>query len=168
VPGPFGQNTPVSRFRPVHGIAVVLLVVGAVLFAEMAYEGRLGRSGYERVTPGPDGAMSIELAGLGPNQVRFYRFLNRANQEVRFFVGRDTSGTVQVGFDANELCAKTKRGYKHEGEWLVCNKCDKSFRLAEVNAGGGGCKPVPLKHRVEGDRLLLAENDLLAGWRYFR
>lgn len=167
-PGPFGQNTPVSRFRPVHGIAIVLLVFGAVLFAEMAYEGRLGRAEYERVTPGPDGAMAIDLAGLGPQDVRFFRFLNPGNQEVRFFVGRDAAGAVQVGFDANELCAKTKRGYRHEGEWLVCNKCDKSFRLAEVNAGGGGCKPVPLKHRVEGDRLLLAENDVLAGWRLFR
>lgn len=151
-----------------HGILVVLVVVAGVLFADLAYEGRLGGSGYERVTPGPDGAMAIDLAGLGPRQVRFYRFLNRSNQEVRFFVGRDGAGTLQVAFDANEICAKTKRGYRHEGEWLVCNKCDKSFRLAEVNAGGGGCKPVPLKHRIEGGRLLLAENDVLTGWRLFR
>jgi uncharacterized membrane protein len=147
---------------------VVLVIVGGVLFAEMAYEGKLGRGEYERVTPGPDGAMALDLSGLEPRQVRFYRFLNRSNQEVRFFVGRDPGGAVQVGFDANEMCAKTKRGYRAEGEWLVCNKCDKSFRLSEVNAGGGGCKPVPLKHRVDGGRLLLAEADVLEGWRFFR
>jgi Predicted membrane protein len=50
----------------------------------------------------------------------------------------------------------------------VCNKCDKSFRLAEVNAGGGGCKPVPLEHRVSGDELVIAEADILEGWRLFR
>jgi uncharacterized membrane protein len=168
VPARFGQNTPVSRFRPVHGIAVVLVIVAGVVFAEMAYEGNLGRSKVERVTPGPDGAMALDLAGLEPRQVRFYRFLNRSNQEVRFFVGRDPQGIVHVAFDANEICAKTKRGYRHDGEWVVCNKCDKAFRLSEVNAGGGGCKPVPLRHRLDGDRLLLAEADVLQGWRFFR
>jgi len=158
----------VSRFRPVHGIVIVLLFVAGVLVAELALEGRLGGGQFERVTPGPDGAMALDLSGLEPQQVRFYRFLNRSNQEVKFFVGKDAEGTVQVAFDANESCAKTKRGYRHEGEWLVCNKCDKSFRLSEVNAGGGGCKPVPLAHRIDGDRLLLAESDVLQGWRLFR
>lgn len=156
------------RFKPIHGVFVVLLFVAAVLVGELALEGRLGRAGFERVAPGSDGTVRIDLAGLEPRQVRFYRFLNTGNQEVKFFVGRDEAGHVQVAFDANESCAKTKRGYRHEGEWLVCNKCDKAFRLAEVNAGGGGCKPVPLKHRVEGEELLLAEGDVLQGWRLFR
>jgi uncharacterized membrane protein len=110
----------------------------------------------------------ISLAGLGPQEVRFFQFLNAGNQEVRFFAGRDASGRVQVAFDANELCFKFKRGYRHEGEWVVCNKCDKSFRIAGVNAGGGGCNPIPLRHQVEGDQLVIAENDVLGGWRLFR
>jgi uncharacterized membrane protein len=158
----------VSRFRPIHGLAVVLLFVAGVLVADLAIEGRLGGGGFERVTPGADGTMVLDVADLKPQQVRFYRFLNRGNQEVKFFVGRDAEGAVQVAFDANEICFKGKRGYRHEGEWLVCNKCDKSFRLAEVNAGGGGCKPVPIAHRLEGDRLILAESNVLQGWRLFR
>ena len=156
------------RFRPIHGVVIVLIFVAGILVADLAYEGRLGGAQYERVTPGPDGKMTIDLSGLKPRQVRFYRFLNRSNQEVKFFVGRDSEGTVQVAFDANEICFKTKRGYRHEGDWVVCNKCDKSFRLAEVNAGGGGCKPVPIAHRLEGDRLVLAEANVLQGWRLFR
>lgn len=157
-----------ARFKPIHGILVVLLFMGTILVADYALEGRLGQAGYERVAPERDGTVTIELAGLEPRQVRFYRFLNTGNQEVKFFVGRDEAGHVQVAFDANEACAKTKRGYRHEGEWLVCNKCDKSFRLSEVNAGGGGCKPVPLAHRLQGSELLLAETDILQGWRLFR
>ena len=156
------------RFKPIHGALLVLVFVGIILVAEMALEGRLGGSGFERVSPGRDGSVRIEVADLEPQEVRFYRFLNSGNQEVKFFVGRDAAGHVQVAFDANEACAKTKRGYRHEGEWLVCNKCDKSFRLAEVNAGGGGCKPVPLAHRLQGEELLLAEADILQGWRFFR
>jgi len=50
---------------------------------------------------------------------------------------------------------------------MVCNKCDKSFRLSEVNAGGGGCKPVPLRFQLAGGELLIAQADVLAGWRLF-
>jgi uncharacterized membrane protein len=158
----------VSRFRPIHGILIVVLVVGAVLTTELLLEGRLHQGGFERVSPDPAGQVSIDISQLHPQEVRFFRFLNRGNQEVKFFVGKDGAGVVHVAFDSNETCAKLKRGYRHEGEWLVCNKCDKSFRLAEVNAGGGGCKPVPLVHRIAEGHLLLAESDILAGWRYFR
>lgn len=147
---------------------MVLLFVGIVLVADMALEGRLGGSEFELVRPESDGQVKISLSDLQPQDVRFYRFLNAGNQEVRFFVGRDAAGTVQVAFDANADCAKLKRGFRHDGEWMVCRKCDKSFRLADVNAGGGGCKPVPLGHHVQGDKLLIAESDVLKGWSLFR
>jgi uncharacterized membrane protein len=156
------------RFKPSHGLLVVLLFVGVVVTADLALEGRLGRGGYERVAPGRDGAVRISLSSLTPAKVRFYRFLNAANQEVRFFVGRDAGGQLQAAFDASEVCAKSKRGFRHEGEWMVCNKCDKTFRLSEINAGGGGCRPIPLPFHVAGDELVLAEADILQGWRLFR
>jgi uncharacterized membrane protein len=162
-----GQNSRMRRFKPIHGVFVVLLFMGAVVLADMALEGRFGGSQYERVRPA-NGLVTLSLASLKPKEVRFYRFLNSGNQEVRFFVGRDGAGTVQVAYDASETCAKLKRGFRHDGDWVICNKCDKSFRLAEVNAGGGGCKPIPLEHRVQGDQLLIAENDVLKGWSLFR
>jgi uncharacterized membrane protein len=153
------------RFKPIHGVFVVLVFVAAILGADYLLEGR--RGDFERVSPGRDGQLRIHLDDLAPQQVRFYRFLNAGNQEVHFFVGRDTAGDVQVAFDGSEICAKSKRGFRHEGEWMVCNKCDKSFRLSGVNAGGGGCNPIPLRHRVEGDELVIAEADVLGGWRLF-
>ena len=163
------------RFKPLHGIFIVALFIALVVCVELALDGRLSAAdtrpplgvGYERVSPGSDGMVHISLAGLATLKVRFYRFLNAGNQEVKFFVGRDPAGEVEVAFDADEVCAKAKRGFRQEGEWLVCNKCDKSFRLTETNAGGGGCRPIPLEHRVEGGELLLAEADVLKGWRLF-
>lgn len=162
------NKAPMRRFRPIHGFAIVLAVCALVLVINYAVEGAFGATRGEKVQPGADGTVHIGIADLAPNQVRFYHFINRANQEVRFFVGRDESGTVQVAFDANEICFKTKRGYEAQEGWVVCRKCEKAFRLADVNAGGGGCKPVPLVHRVVGDQLVLAEDDILRGWRYFR
>ena len=156
------------RFKPVHGVLIVLAFLGVIWGAEVALEGRLNPTGFQRVSPDRQGRVQIDLADLKPQEVRFYRFLNSGNQEVRFFVGRDGAGQVQVAFDANEQCAKSKRGFRHEGEWMVCNKCDKAFRLSEVNSGGQGCQPIPVRHRMDGQRLLLAESDVLQGWRLFR
>ena len=74
---------------------------------------------------------------------------------------------MQVAFDANEVCAKSKRGFRHEGEWMVCNKCDKAFRLVSINSGGEGCSPIPVQHQAAGSELVLAESDILRGWRLF-
>jgi uncharacterized membrane protein len=156
------------RFKPAYGIALVATFIALVVLLQLAFDGRLGASGYARVAPSRDGLVHINLDQVRPQQVKFFRFLNAGNQEVKFFVGRDARGDVQVGFDASEVCAKTKRGFRQQGDWMVCNKCDKSFRLAEINAGGGGCKPVPLEHRIAAGELILAETDILRGWRLFR
>lgn len=153
-------------FRPVHGLVLVAVLFAAVLGAERWLSP--SRARYLRVSPDAQGRVEIDLAGLGPLGVRFYRFLNAGNQEVRFLVGRDESGALQVAFDASENDFKLKRGFRLEGSWIVNNKCETAVRLAEVNARPSGCAPVPLRFRAEGDRLQLAEADVLAGWRYFR
>jgi uncharacterized membrane protein len=162
-----GQNTVMPRFRPVYGIVLVLLFVSTVIAAEYVWEGHLGRAGYRRVGPDPAGRVLVDIASLKPRQVDYYRFLNSGNQEVKFFVGRDGEGVLHVAFDASETHHKLGRGFRHDGDWLVDNKCETAVRLAEVNNGGGGCRPVPLAHRVQGSTLLIAESDILAGWRLF-
>jgi len=155
------------RFKPIHGLLIVLVVLGAIWGAEVALEGRLNSSGFQRVAPSREGQVRVNVADLKPQEVRFFQFLNAGNQEVHFFVGRDKAGQLQVAFDASETCAKYKRGFRHEGEWIVCNKCDKAFRLTEINSGAEGCPPIPVRHQVAGSELVIAESDILRGWRLF-
>lgn len=155
-------------FRPIHGFFLVLLILGGVLFADYVLDGGARRAGQEQVKPDRDGLVRIDVASLKSPEVRFFHFINSGNQEVEFFVSRDGQDRLQVAFDANEVCYKKRRGYRAEGEWVVCNACDKSFRVAEINDGGGGCKPVPLVFREDGGQLVLREDEILRGWRYFR
>lgn len=157
-----------AKVRPIHAAAIVLLFGALVVLADYALVGGFSRAGFKRVSPDQSGRVILETADLPAGEVRYYRFLNAGNQEVKFFVGRDAGGEIQVAFDANEICYKLKRGYRAGDGWMTCNKCDKAFRLEAVNEGGGGCKPVPLAHTLEGDRLVLRESDILSGWRYFR
>lgn len=156
------------RIKPATALLAVALFSGAVLAADYVLDGGLSRGRYERVRPDRAGEVTIDVGDLQKEEVRFFRFLNAGNQEVRFFVARDRAGTVHSAFDANEICYKMKRGYRHEDGWMVCNKCDKAFRVTSVNEGGGGCSPVPVPHHLDSERLVLHEEDLLRGWRYFR
>lgn len=151
------------RFKPIHGILLVpVFVLGVFMLS-----GGFGMTKHQRVSPDAEGRIAIDVSGLQPGQVRFYRFLNTGNQEVKFFVGRDRHGTLQVAFDASESHARVGRGFRHEGDWVVDAKCDTASRLEEVNQGGGGCRPVPLDHRVQGEQVVLLEDDVLRGWRLF-
>ena len=151
------------RFRPIHGLLIVPVFVVAVFLLA----GGFGLGKHQRVSPDENGVVRLDISGLEPSQVRFYRFLNRGNQEVKFLVGRDRLGVVQVGFDASESHARVGRGFRSEGDWIVDNKCDTASHLEEVNRGGGGCRPVPLEHRVVGRQVVLQEQDILRGWRLF-
>lgn len=157
-----------ARIRPIHALAVVTVFMAVVVFAEYAWEGGFDHSGYERVRPDAEGKVVLDVSDLEKEEVRFYRFLNAGNQEVKFLVGRDKDDELQVGFDASEAHSILGRGFRAQDGWIVDNKCDSAVRLESVNEGGRGCRPVPLEHRVDGDRLILAEQDILRGWRYFR
>jgi uncharacterized membrane protein len=151
------------RFKPIHGLLIVpVFVAGVFLLA-----GGFGLGRHTQVMPDENGEVRIDVSDLGRSQVRFYRFLNRGNQEVKFLVGRDRNGVLQVGFDASESHARVGRGFRAEGDWVIDNKCDTASHLEELNAGGGGCRPVPLEHRVAGGELVLQEPDILRGWRLF-
>ena len=153
------------KFRPLHAVVLVVLVLGGGLAVERAMG---GRQRFERVGPDADAKVVIDLAGFDRDEVRFYRFLNAGNQEVRFLVGKDAAGAIQVAFDASENDFKMNRGFRAGDGWVVNNKCDSSFRLTEINSQPSGCAPVPVKFARDGDRLVLAEDALLAGWRFFR
>lgn len=151
-----------------HGVILVSLFMALFLVANYAHEGGFEKGGFERIGPDRDGNVRIAVGDLEPGEVRFYRFLNTGNQEAKLFVGRDHEGEIHVAFDANEQCFKAKRGYTYKDGWLTCRKCEKSFKLSEVNDDLGGCAPVAVRHVVEGDQLVIAENAVLEGWRYFR
>jgi len=155
------------RFRPLHGVLLVVVLFAVVLATQFVWEGGLTRPKYLTAPRVAQGVMQLDVADLGRSSVRFYSYLSPANQEVRFLVARDSAGEIQTAFDAAESDFKLRRGFRQEGDWIVNNKCGTSCKLADI-ATGGGCRPIPFAHRVAGNTLVLAENDLLAGWRYFR
>ncbi len=76
---------------------------------------------------------------------------------VRFLVMRRGEGDLRVTFDACELCGG--RGYVQDTTHLVCLACAADINPSTLGAGGG-CNPIPLPHRMEGDQLVIRVQDL--------
>jgi uncharacterized membrane protein len=54
-------------------------------------------------------------------------------------------GTVRTAFNTCQSCYASGRGfYVQEGDRLVCQNCQKRFRLSQVEVRAGGCNPVPI------------------------
>lgn len=155
------------KLTPVRGLLLVLLVIGGLVGAQQFTGARRGHPGYTRVSPDAKGNIVIDASAIAPLGVQFFRFLNSGNQEVLFFIARDEHGGLQVAFDAGESHYKLHRGFRIQDGWVTDNKCDSTIRVSEINNGGSGCRPAPLKHEVVGSEVRLRDQDILAGWRFF-
>ncbi len=108
----------------------------------------------------------IELADVSDGQAHYYK-LDSAQGEIKFFVVKSVDGVMRAAFDACDVCYKSKKGYRQEGEEMVCNNCNMRFRTDLVNEVKGGCNPAPLNRRIDGQQLVISKQDILNGAWYF-
>lgn len=87
-----------------------------------------------------------------------HRFVARiGDHDVRFFGIEVRDGEVVTAFDACLICGD--RGYIREGSVLTCLHCHSAIHPPSVGLAGG-CNPIPLKSRVEGDEIVIALGEL--------
>ena len=110
--------------------------------------------------------VSVPLSELS-GKARFYEYKAASGKTVRFFAMRSSDGVYRAALDACDVCFHAKKGYSQEGEDMVCNNCGMHFHSAKINEVKGGCNPVGLERKVEGDRLIVGAKELEAGVSYF-
>jgi len=54
---------------------------------------------------------------------------------------KDKFGTVHVAFDACDVCYEAKKGYKQNGDVMLCLNCGKTFSITSIGIDNtvGGC-----------------------------
>lgn len=94
---------------------------------------------------------------------KFYS-LNSNGKEVRYFVVKGSDGKIRTAFDACDVCGGAK-GYRQEGNDMVCNNCGRSFDIDSIGTKniGGGCWPSYLTNKIEGDNVLISKSELAKG-----
>lgn len=105
-------------------------------------------------------AIKIPLASI-TETAQFFDY-----EGIKFFVVQAKDGSVRTAFDACDVCYRSGKGYRQEGDDMVCNNCGNHYRisgLGTANLKGGGCWPGYLEANVEGDYLVITKTGLESG-----
>jgi uncharacterized membrane protein len=153
-----------SRKKSFLPLAVVLLLLVATGAGAWFIQGR--SSGPSRVSA-QGGEISIPVAKVNDGKAHFFTYAS-GGTDIRFFVLKSQDGVLRAAFDTCDVCYREKKGYRQQGDVMICNNCDQQFRSDMINEVKGGCNPAPLNRTVAGDRLVIAEADLVRGAWYFK
>lgn len=124
----------------------------------------LSRKSSHQVVKDVDGIIKIRLSELKERKAHFFAY--KSIQKINFIVISD-HGEAWSFFDACKECYRSKRGYRQEGDFIICNDCNNRFSFESIKRGLGSCVPVKLNSSMEGEFLVIEVKDLLEGERYF-
>jgi hypothetical protein len=113
-----------------------------------------------------DGVISLPVTTFDDGIARFYT-VQVDGKTIPFFVLKGSDGSIRAAFDACDVCYPAKKGYRQEGDVMVCNNCGNRFPSVRINVETGGCNPVPLVETVQGGSVIIKVADLQGGARYF-
>ncbi|MBI2218714.1 MAG: DUF2318 domain-containing protein [Candidatus Rokubacteria bacterium] len=164
---PAGETAPEARKRRaelrstrlragtagVVGLALSVLLVLAAVAAARGYDPA-------PASVRPTGTvLRIPLAEVRGQPMRKYT-VTLDGVSVRFFALWREPGGAAVAFDACAICPL--KGYHLVGDQLVCRNCGAPIPFDTIGMPGG-CNPIPLVSRVEGDEIVIRVEDVAAG-----
>lgn len=109
----------------------------------------------------------IPAAQFDGGMARFFTYDAEGGETVRFFVMKSSDGVIRAAFDACDVCYRERRGYRQQGEHMLCVNCGQSFPSTDINVRQGGCNPAPLDRALVDGQVVLKAADLERGAIYF-
>lgn len=172
-----GEGKKRGRMPLVAGLSAVVLIGGVL--AATAYSKRASGpftmesrrdaappAGAYIAVKAQGGVITIPGTALQHGKAAYFSYAG-GGKEIKFFVLKADDGSVRAALDACAACYHAKLGYRQEGDAMVCNNCGMAFRSADIGKVSGGCNPIPLNRKAEGQDVLVRAEDLEAGARYF-
>jgi uncharacterized membrane protein len=111
--------------------------------------------------------VSIPTDTLGREQVKFYSYRDRAGEELRFILARDSNGEVHAAMDACERCYMYHKGYIWARGYLECKFCGNRYKLQTMESGLASCVPARLPIRATAHNVNIKSADLEHHRRFF-
>jgi FTR1 family protein len=152
-----------ERFWKMAGLAVGVLTIISIS-AEFVYS----RSA-QSLSPAESVALESGEVRVAVSQLadrKLHRYAAQAGgANVRFIAILDGTDTVRVGLDACLICGT--QGYYQDGPNVICRHCAAAIYVPTIGMAGG-CNPIHIDYRVEGETLIIAEAALAEAAKHFQ
>src|SRR5712691_11390838 len=139
-------------------LPVIVLIGGQSIYSFTAQ----AMSAPERL-PAVDGEARIQVSQLFDRKLRRY-VVNVGGSEIRLIALLDSSDTVRAALDACQICGS--QGYVQDGKNVVCRNCGAAIYVPTIGLAGG-CNPIHIDYRVEGETVKISQTALAAAANVF-
>ena len=152
--------------RQMLALILTALALCCALFAAPAHAGPFGNLfSKETVLEVKDGAVSLPVSDVSA-KASFYK-VKIDGTDVIFFALLDSAGKVRVALDACDSCWESGKGYKQQGDSMVCQNCGMAFHSDRIGLRKGGCNPHPVAYSLADAAVVIPVTELQAGVRFF-
>ncbi len=136
--------------RWMFAASILCAAVIVALTADFVYARQVAaRPGATAVFP-QQGVLRIPIAQVDDGDLHFYE-AREGTAAIRFFVIRKPGGWG-VALDACRICGRA--GYRQNGQNVICRNCSSAIYIPSIG-DAGGCNPVGVGGRVEGNVLIV-------------
>jgi FTR1 family protein len=151
-----------ERFWKISGAGASLLVI-VLICSQFIYSRTAHAMTPPERVPLLNGEVQIPTAQLTDHKLHRYS-VAVGGTEVRIIAILDASDTVRAALDACAICGS--QGYYQEGKNVICRNCAAAVYVPTIGLAGG-CNPIHIDYRVEGDAIRVAESALTDAAKYF-
>ena len=132
----------VNRSKRMAVMAAVVLLTG---IGSLAYSGVFGdlfkkspaESAKASGVAETSDAVKIPLKALDSGKALFLS-LESEGRPLYYFALKSRDGAYRAALDACDVCYRTNRGYRQEGDQMVCNNCGQKFACDKIGEVKGG------------------------------
>jgi len=157
------QQEKRRRLLPLVIVALVVLAAAGIV----GWKAVGDRGGAYPMVAVKGGTVTIPVAQVDDGKAHFFSYRS-GDAQVDFFVLRSHDGTIRAAFDACDVCYQARKGYRQEGDVMICNNCNQQFRSDLINEVKGGCNPAPIQRSLVDGSIVIAAADLAQGVKYFQ
>lgn len=146
------------------GVSSAALVFILLITAEFIYAKTEAELSPARPVTSVNGQIRIPVASVNDGNLHRLSY-TASGVAVRLIVIQRPDQSLAAALDACLICGD--RGYYQKGPHVMCKNCASAIFIPTIGAAGG-CNPIALAARVEGDDLVIETADLEAGAKHFR
>lgn len=143
-------------------VAAAALAAGAGLYMTSGKGVGAGETARAAATPqGDSGEFVYPVSDFANGKAKFFSYRSPAGLTIGYFILQSSDGVIRAAFDSCDTCWSAGKGYRQQGDLMVCNNCGQAFPSVGINEVRGGCNPAPLTRTVKGTKVIVKASDIV-------